>query len=414
MSDLEPRQNVRRETWRSLQRRAVPYLAPRLDQLRQDSLERHVAVLEGYLMHCLRDSQTATEFLNRLPDIYGSCNQDIYERPMVAEAYAYIHMISRYCNWWDTFAELFNAGRLPMRESGLRALDVGAGPGPATYALLDFSQALNQAAVDFDNIGEFNGLVAPRPDVVMVESSKAMSHFVHRLSEERGLGGPFGAGLYDFFGLRLVRTREMNASLRESLISKIMDDWDVGSAGAEWVLREEYAGWHEPERYHLCMISHFLTREEVLSHAAEALAGVKRTLPPGGTIAVVGSAGHGATYGPIYKELGRQMRGLHHLGISGTYRSDIDERSQVRINAFYLNIRQRISDLGINISEVMACWPPGIEKLVAQRWRPDNKTVLPPFTVEVFRAEHSRMGNQSRRRQRLGIRTRRSSQEMPS
>ena len=198
----------------------------------------------------------------------------------------------------------------------------------------------------------------------------------------------------------------MNAELRESLISQIMNEWDVGSAGAEWILREEYSGWHEPERYHLCMISHFLTLDTVLSQAAEALEGVKRTPPPGGMIAVIGSAGRGATYGPIYKELGRQMSGLHHLEVSGTCRSDIDEQSQILLNAFYISIRERINDLGVNITQIMEDCPSGIPSLVTQRWRPDNKTVLPPFTLEVFRAEHHRMGNQSRRRQNLDIRTR--------
>jgi hypothetical protein len=215
MSDSEPGPARRRETWRSLQRRAAPYLTARLTQLRQESVERLISALEGYLLgYCLHDKQAATEFLDRLPDIYGRCNEDIYERPMVAEAYSYIHMASRYCNWWDTFAKMFYAGWLPMRESGLRALDVGAGPGPATYALLDFTRALDQAALESDSAGEFKSLVALPPDVVMVESSRAMSHFVHRLSEERGLGGPYEARFNDFFGLRLVRTREMNASLR--------------------------------------------------------------------------------------------------------------------------------------------------------------------------------------------------------
>jgi hypothetical protein len=390
-----------------LQRHAAPYLTTRLTQLRQESLERLISALERYLLdYCLNNKQAAMEFLDRLPDIYGMCNEEIYDRPMVAEAYSYIHMVSRYCNWWDTFAKMFDAGWLPMRESGLRALDVGAGPGPATYALLDFTRALDQAVLESDSAGEFKDLVAPRPDVVMVESSRAMSHFVHRLSEERGLGGPYGARFNDFFGLRLVRTREMNARLRESLISKIMDEWDVGWDGAEWILREDYTGWHEPERYHLCMISHFLTTNGIITDAADALEGVKRALPPGGTIAVVGYAGRGVTYDPIYKELGRQMAGLQRLEISDTYCSGVDEQTQTRLNTFYLNIRQRIIDLDVNIGEVMTQWrPPGIEKLVAQRWRPHNKVILPSFTLEVFRSRHHRMGNQSRRRQRLGIHT---------
>jgi hypothetical protein len=45
-----------------------------------------------------------------------------------------------------------------MRDSGLRALDVGAGPGPAAYALLDFSQAINQAVSELEDTNDFKGL----------------------------------------------------------------------------------------------------------------------------------------------------------------------------------------------------------------------------------------------------------------
>ncbi len=395
---MAPGQTVRYGTWRALERRAAPRLAPLLDQLRQESLGHLISSLEAYLLSSLRDEQSAAEFLNRMPDIYKNCNQDIYERPLVAEAYAYIHMASRYCNWWDTFAKLFTAGWFPIRESGPRALDVGAGPGPATYALLDFSRALNQAVLGLDDTDELQELRTPRPEVVMVEPSSAMSHFVHRLSEERGRGGPYGASMDDFFGLRLVRTREMNAEIRRSLTSRIMDEWDVGPAGAEWILREEYAGWHNPERYHLCLMSHFLTRDEVLDQAAEALRGVKRTLPPGGIIAVVGAAGRGARYGPIYQELGRQMHGLHHLEVSGTCRSYIDQQSQELLNAFYLNTRKRIRDLGVDIEKIMTAWPPRIAGSVMQRWKPDNRVVFRPFALEVFRAGHHRMGKWQGRR----------------
>lgn len=181
--------SIRRETWRSMERRAAPVVGPRLGWLCRESVCNLISELERYLLRSLRDMQCATEFLARMPDIYGSCNEDIYQRPMVAEAYAYVHMISRYCTWWDVFARLLYAGWLPMRESGLRAMDVGAGPGPATYALLDFSRAVVRAVSELEEESDLRALITPRPQVVMVEASSAMSHFVHLFSEQRGLGG---------------------------------------------------------------------------------------------------------------------------------------------------------------------------------------------------------------------------------
>ena len=388
----------RRGTWRSLQRQAAPLVGPCLGQLRRESIRRLVSDLERYLLNSLSDTQSAAEFLARLPDVYSGCNDDIYERPMIAEAYAYIHMMSRYCTWWDVFARLFNAGWLPMRESGLRVIDVGAGPGPATYALLDFSQALIRAVSDVNEENDLQALITPRPDVVMVEPSRAMSHFVHLFSEQRGLGGPFGASLDDFFSLRLIRTREINSEIRQSLTSQIMDEWDVGAAGAEWILREEYPGWHQPERYHLCLISNFLTLPEVLEQAAEALHHVRSTLPTGGMIAVVGAARRAGRFGPIYQELRWQMGGLHHLGVSGIYRPRADELSQDRMKAFNLSIQQRLNDLGVDIGKEMADWPGGIPGFVLQRWKDDNCVVLPRYTLEVFRARHHPMRNRCSQR----------------
>lgn len=276
-------------------------------------------------------------------------------------------------------------------------MDVGAGPGPATYALLDFSRALVRAISEVDQENDLQALVTPRPEVVMVESSSAMSSFVHRFSEQRGLGGPYGASLHDFFGLRLIRTREANAKLRSSLTSQIMDEWDVGPAGAEWILREEYPGWDQPDRYHLCLISNFLTLPQVLEEAAEALHGVRSTLPSGGMIAVVGSGRRGARYGPIYQKLRRQLGGLHHLQASGAYRPRVDEESESQLRTFNLNIRQRLTDLGADVDRAMSDWPAGIPRLVLQRWKPDNRVVLPSFIVEVFRARYHPVENRRRR-----------------
>jgi hypothetical protein len=155
-----------------------------------------------------------------------------------------------------------------------------------------------------------------------------------------------------------------------------VDEWDVGPAGAEWILREEYPGWDQPDRYHLCLISNFLTLPQVLEEAAEALHGVRSTLPSGGMIAVVGSGRRGARYGPIYQELRRQLGGLHHLRASGAYRPRVDEESESQLRTFNLNIRQRLTDLGADVDRAMSDWPTGIPRLVLQRWKPDNRVVL--------------------------------------
>jgi len=391
------------ESWRSLQRDAAPLLGSRLAESRQECTRALLSALEQHLLRSLCDKASVIEFLRRFPDVYQSCNEEIYDRPLAAEAYAYVHLPSRYCSWWSVFTELLISGVMPMRDSGLRALDVGAGPGPASYALIDFSEAVGRAVIGLGDHDRFRRLQTPRPDVVMVESSPAMSRLVHLLSESRGLGGPFGAQFDDFFSLRLARTREMNSWIRRELESKIMDEWDVGVTGAEWILREDYTGWDQPDRYQLCLISNFLTLPRVLEQASEALRGVKRTLPAGGTIVVMGAAGQSGPYAAIYREVQRHMRGLHHLKVSGRYQPSVDDQLQESFRIFNLGIKNHIEGFGVDASEVLSAWP-NILQLVEKRWRPDNRVRIPPFRIEVFRAGNQRMSRRYRRENTLAER----------
>jgi hypothetical protein len=384
------------KSWRSLQRDAALLIGPQLAASRRKGISGLLLSLEQLLLQALSDEEAAVEFLRRMPDVYGSCNEDIYNRPLAAEAYAYIHLPIRYCAWWAVFTELLADGVMPMRDSGLLALDVGAGPGPASYALIDFSEAVGQAVLGLEDCDRFRRLQTRRPEVVMVESSPAMSRLVHVLSEIRGRGGPFGAKFDDFFSLRLARTREINAQIRRDLESRIMDEWDVGEIGAKWIMREDYAGWDQPDRYHLCLISNFLTLPQVMQQASEALKGVKKTLPAGGTIAAMGSPGQNGPYAAIYRELQRQMQGLRHLGVSGKHRSEIDDQSQEDFRNFYLNIKNHIEGFGADVDEILSPWP-NIHKLVKSRWQSGNKVPGANFRLEVFRAGSQRMSRRHRR-----------------
>lgn len=58
--------------------------------------------LEGFLLNQL-DSQAAAEaFVAAIPDVTGRCNEDIYDRPLRAEAYAFIHLLSATTRMADT------------------------------------------------------------------------------------------------------------------------------------------------------------------------------------------------------------------------------------------------------------------------------------------------------------------------
>jgi hypothetical protein len=366
-------------------------------ELRKESLSAVVSALENCLLHSIRDRVAAVEFMNRIPDVYKFCNKDIYELPMVAEAYAYIHFLIRYCNWWEVYFKLLHAGWLPMRESGIRALDVGAGPGPATYALIDFWASLDLISQRHGSELGAHFLGTPRPEVTLAEASYSMAHFVHIMSEFRASGGPYGADVQDFFQLRLARSRQENTALRQTLIDRIMDDFEVGPDSARRMLLEEDPRWHDARRYHLCMIGNFLTQPETLEMAKDALGEMKRTLPAGGTIIAMGYP-KGAIHDQIYAEFGRKMVGLTHLQVSGIYSASLDSSSASLIKSFYLKIGAYITELGVELGEVAVNWPSGIEGFLRQRWNPENCVIPPAFRIEVFRAGSERMSRRWRRR----------------
>ncbi len=274
-------EQIQHEPWRSLQRRVAPSVREDLDHALDRRLKESLEALKAYLMTTITRRDEAVAFLRMLGPVRALCNTDIYELPMAAEAYAYTHFPTRYVRWWKVLHLLFQSGWLPMRQDGINAMDVGSGPAPATYALIDFLASLGEAVSTTPrNLGA-QRLRTDTPRLTLAEKSRTMGHLVHLLSEHRTLAGPYHISVPDFFGVRLIRTKERNAETRQELINELMSDWDdMAYEEASFILKEEYPNWHEPARFHLCMVSYLLTTEGALNLAGQALNELKRTLPP--------------------------------------------------------------------------------------------------------------------------------------
>ena len=61
-------------------------------------------------------------------------------------AYAWIHLPDRYVRTWLALEVLVERCLLPMGKEGVRALDVGTGPGPSAFATHDFYAAMMRYA----------------------------------------------------------------------------------------------------------------------------------------------------------------------------------------------------------------------------------------------------------------------------
>jgi hypothetical protein len=379
---------ARPESWRSLQLRVAPILQQTLNSARLRRLEETVTALERHLIGTLRTTEDASAFLNRLFEVRKQCNEEIYNRPMAAEAYAYTHLANRYVRWWNVFQKLFESGYLPMRRSGINVMDIGSGPAPASYALLDFMTSIEEAVAAIPDSLAAKRLTTDPSRVVLAEKSVAMARLVHRVSEYRPLGGMYSVAIPDIFDLQLVMTKEANALRRERLLHDIMSQWgdELGYDAALQILGSDHPNWHSPERFHLCLVGYLLTTDDMLERANRVLKEIKRTLPPGGTIVVMGGKGPG--YQAIHARLRDRMRGLHHLQISQRIKVAFDdEQLQLLLKNFYIRIRRHVRNLVTDTQDSALL---AGDHYLRRLWDPNCKIPSATFMIEVFRAPNGR------------------------
>src|ERR1700733_502123 len=192
---MRPRPNPQRAmTWRQLLKKHASEFLEWLESSgkRFEYFDRLATALEVFLLHHVlvegrEASAVSNDFAQALPLVFANCNEPIYDKPFVAEAYAFVHLLERYRRFWAVLEALMKAGTLPMRDSGIDVLDVGVGPGPALYATNDFYELLNFYA---DSSG-IAGLRTPLPKLHAIEESTNMVHVIHRISVVRGRAGRF-------------------------------------------------------------------------------------------------------------------------------------------------------------------------------------------------------------------------------
>ena len=179
-SGVKPTPELPKQGWTGLLRReGADFLAWARDER---VLSCKFSLLATALSTLLRGSvltpKEAHEVWEAVPAVLRRCNeQATYEMPGAACAYAWLHMLARYVRTWLALERLVEKNCLPMGTNGVRALDVGTGPGPAAFAIHDFYVAM---------VGYSEVTGNPRrqpPQVTCVESKKRPNHLRHQLAE---------------------------------------------------------------------------------------------------------------------------------------------------------------------------------------------------------------------------------------
>ena len=264
--------------------------------------------LSSLLCERVRTPEEAHEVWEAVPAVLGRCNeQATYEKPGAACAYAWLHLLERYVRTWFALERLVESNCLPMGRKGVRALDVGTGPGPAAFAIHDFYVAMVEFSEAIDN---------PKwrqpPLLTCVEFDGSTNQFRHQLTEilyqqtgqESGSVFSVASALHDFRKLEPTRERRQYFEILRREEDVYFDDV-AGQWNSDLVYMPDEANdmAQSLHRYQLITFSNFLTTSGIVKSVEPNLVEVLHDTTPGSVVLVLG--GRGGQYQEIYEHIDR-------------------------------------------------------------------------------------------------------------
>jgi hypothetical protein len=321
----------------------------------------------------LGDARIAQEFVARWPLVLGRCNDpETYQDDLNVLAYCHIHFLERYRRFYAVLEQLYRTGRLPMKATGFRVLDVGSGPAPSLYAVQDFYAQVSAT------LRSMNAAWIPEeePETTCVEQSAAMQRFLHHFSERTARRGPFGARFADILSLDLQARR----SASEEASRKADEaDWD-----------DPNAPWPFPPadfKHDVYIFSNVLTTEEFVEQAIPALTRLFYWLGPSQVIVIQGASNE--TYQRIYAKLDEiaDRTKVDRVGDLETISWRYDDPSAMLIKAHYEEVWHKIETICPAIQ-----LPPNAQDF-RDVWDPEASLSGPTkFSVRVYRRHRLQPG----------------------
>ena len=302
--------NSRKQGWTGLlKREGSDFLAWARDErvlsLKFDVLSKALSLL---LREWVRTPEEAHDVWEAVPAVLRRCNeQATYEKPGAACAYAWLYLLERYVRTWLALERLVQRNCLPMGKNGVRALDVGTGPGPAAFAIHDFYAAM----VEFSEVTG-NPKWRQPPHLTCVEFDGSTNHFRHQLAEMlsqqagRESEGVLSmtSALHDFGKLEPTRERKQYFEVLRSEEDEYFDDvagrWDSDRVYLPDEANDMAQSLH---RYRLVTFSNFLTTPGIVKSFIPNLVDVLQDAAPGSVLLVLG--GRGGRYHEIYESVDR-------------------------------------------------------------------------------------------------------------
>ena len=315
--------------------------------------------LQVLLKNRVKTREEARDLWAAVPAVMSHCNEsDIDCMPGYAPAYGWLHFLERYIRTWLALQQLVNQNILPMGKEGVRALDVGTGPGPSVFATHDFYAAMVKYA-------EYSGneLWRQPPRLKCVELFGAMNHFRHHLAEilfDQGAPESVLAicgNIPDFKSIHPAQERKnLEDHLRnehEDYYDESLDEWH-----SEQLYTPEEANYiaNKHHRYRLFTLSNFLTELSKVECHRQNLTDILTDAQPGSVLLVIGG-----DYPDVYEEVAalakvtgfsRHAEDLR-VSISDVGMNDIIYREGLRFYRQLKNIAQDLPDK--NIAKDLPC-----------------------------------------------------------
>ena len=342
-----------RQGWIGLQRRKGAEFRQWLSesQALQTGFSVLTKSLHALLEHRVRTKEDVRNVWDAVPAVMGKCDHpSTYRMPGAASAYSWLHLPDRYVRTWRTLEKLVEQCLLPMGKEGVRALDVGTGPGPSAFATHDFYAAMTAYA-------EVSGNELWRQPAQMtcVEHADTMNQFRHHLAEFMAMrGAPHGvlAMCSDIGRFESILPPDERKLLSDALRKARAPYFDEHTREWEWERQytpeeaNDIANRHH--RYRLFTFSNFLTKETFTKNLKRKLEDILRDANAGSMLLLIG--GKSNEYRDVYDEVtGLAQKGgfspeLEDRWVSSSY-AGMDKLVYAGQARFYRRLRRIACDL---------------------------------------------------------------------
>ena len=305
----------------------------------------------------VRTASDAHAVWHAAPAVLRNCNDPAtYTLRHVEIAYAWLHLLDRYVRTWLALEHLLQHHLLPMGREGVRALDVGTGPGPSAFATHDFYSAME----DYARAADAAKWRQP-PKITCVEPAPGMNHIRHIIAEcLSGRGAPrsvlaITGGLYDFSTILPTQDRtQLESRLRnqsEEYYDEQRQEWHADYIYTPEEANREANAYH---RYRLFTFSNFLTTLDTIATFQENIEDILADAHAGSVLLMIGAKG--GCYPVIQKRMAQlaDVGGFrrHNDAVAvASADAQLDHRLDEEVRWFYHRLKQLAGNLPANESD---------------------------------------------------------------